>query len=94
MQAGTWLANYANLLSVNNQYGILRINQVNLDFHPICPGHIVILPLLSSHFVGTFSDMFHYFREDAGAIPKATFVTLCGLGGLIVGYKGETIFTN
>ncbi len=37
----------------------------------------------------TYLDMVKYLQEDSGALPRAAFITVAGLGGVVAGYKGE-----
>ncbi|KAK2158823.1 hypothetical protein LSH36_163g03005 [Paralvinella palmiformis] len=34
------------------------------------------------------ADVLRYLRDDSGAIPRAAFITVSGLGGLVAGYRG------
>ena len=37
------------------------------------------------------SDLLTYIQEDSGILPRAAIITVAGLGGIVAGYRGESL---
>jgi len=80
------------------QQNMTPVTEMILATASRCEKFLNIVSVTQRTATDNVKDYLKYLREDSGAMPRAAFITVAGLGGVIGGYKGgvmrKTLFAG